>query len=128
MSIYVKTSTGVSNISESAIQFVKNQHYYQVYDMCHKLIRVVSGNIGAKPTGEDYVLLFTQAELCKMFDTTDVDIGRLSVTTYNGNGENVLMNFYSIMAWKGDLYQYFTGKPNGAITINYRLVYVYPSA
>mgnify|MGYP007106419798 CR=1 FL=1 len=127
MSVYVKTNNGVSNISESAIQFVKNTSYYQIYDMCHKLIRVVSGSIGAKSTGEDYVLLFTQAELRKMFDTTDVDIRRLSITTYNGNGENVLMNFYSIMAWKNDLYQYFTGKPSGAITVNYRLVYVYPS-
>lgn len=128
MSIYVKTNLGASNVSESMIQFVKNENYCQVYDIGHKLIRVVSGSRNYKPSGQDYVLLFTQAELCKMFDTTHVYTHRLHITTCNGDGESVPMNFYSIMVWRDDLYQYFTGKPSGAaISIQYRLVYVYPN-
>ena len=127
MSVYVKTNLGVSNVSESMIQFVRNKEYSQCYDIGHKLIRVVSGSRNYKSNGQDYVLLFTQDELREMFDTTYVYTGRLSITTCNGNGESVMMNFYSIMVWKNDLYQYFTGKPSGVITINYRLVYVYPT-
>lgn len=128
MSIYVKTNLGVSNVSESMIQFVENNHFSQIYDIGHKLIRVASGSKFASPTGNDHVLLFTQAQLSKMFGTSQVDTARLSITTCNGDGEGITMNVYNIMVWKGDLYQYFTGKPSsGVITINYRLVYVYPT-
>lgn len=127
MSIYVKTNLGVSNVSESMIQFVENKPYSQIYDIGHKLIRVASGYKLASATGNnDYVLLFTQDELSTKFSTAQVDTARLSITTCNGDGESITMNLYNIMVWKGDVYQYFTGKPSGLITINYRLVYVYP--
>lgn len=127
MSIYVKTNLGVSNVSESMIQFVENKPYSQIYDIGHKLIRVASGYKLASATGNnDYVLLFTQDELSTKFSTAQVDTSRLSITTCNGDGESITMNLYNIMVWKGDVYQYFTGKPSGLITINYRLVYVYP--
>lgn len=128
MSVYVKTNLGVSNVSESMIQFVENDDYSQVYDISHKLIRVVSGSSIAEAKGKDYVLLFTQDQLSKMFDTALVKTSRLSITTCNGDGGSTLVNFYSIMVWKGHLYQYFTGTLSGYIRINYRLVYVYPSA
>nr|DAQ11226.1 MAG TPA: hypothetical protein [Bacteriophage sp.] len=127
MSIYVKTNLGASNVSESMIQFVENKPYSQIYDIGHKLIRVASGSKFVSATGNDYVLLFTQDQLSKMFGTAQVDTARLGITTCNGDGESITMNFYNIMVWKGDLYQYFTGKPSGLITINYRLVYVYPA-
>lgn len=127
MSVYVKTNNGVSNISESAIQFVKNENYYQVYDICHKLIRVVSGSIFVRATGQNYALLYSQAQLCKMFDTTRVDTCRLSITTYNGDGDSNPMNFYSIVVFNDDLYQYFQREFSGEVRINYRFVYVYPS-
>lgn len=127
MSIYVKTNLGVSNVSESMSQFVENKPYSQIYDIGHKLIRVASGYKLASATGNnDYVLLFTQDELSTKFSTAQVDTSRLSITTCNGDGESITMNLYNIMVWKGDVYQYFTGKPSGLITINYRLVYVYP--
>lgn len=127
MSIYVKTNLGVSNVSESMIQLVENKYDYQVYDICHKLIRIVSGSIVVEATGKDYVLLFTQDKLCEIFDTTSVYTTRLSITTYNGDGEDIPVNLYNIMVWKGNLYQYFTGTLSGSVRINYRLVYVYPS-
>ncbi len=126
MSIYVKTNLGVSSVSESMIQFVENKPYSQIYDIGHKLIRVSSGSRLASATGNDYVLLFTQAQLSTMFGTAQVDTDRLSITTCNGDGEILTMNLYNVMVWKGDLYQYFTDKPSGLIKINYRLVYVYP--
>lgn len=126
MSIYVKTNLGVSNVSASMIQFVENKPYSQVYDIGHKLIRVASGCRLASATGNDYVLLFTQDQLSTMFSTAQVDTARLGITTCNGDGEILTMNLYNIMVWKGDIYQYFTGKPSGLIKINYRLVYVYP--
>lgn len=127
MSIYVKTNLGASNVSASMIQFVENKPYSQIYDIGHKLIRVASGCKLASANGNnDYVLLFTQAELSTLFSTAQVDTARLGITTCNGDGEIVTMNLYNIMIWKGDLYQYFTGKPSGLIKINYRLVYVYP--
>lgn len=128
MSIYVKTSTGVSNVSESMIQFVENNSNYQVYDICHKLIRVVSGSIVVRATGQDYALLYSQAQLRKIFDTTQVDTFRLNITTYNGDGDSNPINFYSIVVFNDDLYQYFKKEFSGHVRINYRLVYVYPSA
>lgn len=70
MSIYVKTTLGVSNVSESMIQFVENKPYSQIYDIGHKLIRVASGSKLVSATGNDYVLLFTQDQLSKMFGTS----------------------------------------------------------
>ena len=126
MSIYVKTNLGVSNVSESMIQFVENKSYSQIYDIGHKLIRVASGSKLVSATGTTYVLLFTQDELSTKFGIAQVDTARLSITTCNGDGVSVTMNLYNIMVWQGDVYQYFTDKPSGPITINYRLVYVYP--
>ena len=128
MSIYVKTNLGVSSVSESMIQFVENKPYSQIYDIGHKLIRVASGYRLASGNGTDYVLLFTQDQLSVMFSTAHVDTARLGITTCNGDGESLTMNFYNTMVWKGDIYQYFTGKPSEGllITVNYRLVYVYP--
>lgn len=127
MSIYVKTSIGVSNVVESMIQFVENSLDYQVYDIGHKLIRVVSGSMVVDAENKNYVLFVSYDNLCKLLDTTQVDTSRLSVTTYNGDGKSISVNFYSIMNWKGNLYQYFTGTVPGSVRINYRLVYVYPS-
>ena len=128
MSVYVKTDSGVSNVSESMIQFVENSSDYQVYDICHKLIRVVSGSIVVRATGQDYALLYSQAQLRKMFDTTRVDTCRLSITTYNGDGDSNPTSFYNIIVFNDDLYQYFKKEFSGQVRINYRMVYVYPSA
>lgn len=127
MSVYVKTNLGVSNVSESMIQFVENNYDYQVYDICHKLIRVVSGSSVVTCTGKDYVLFVSYDNLCKLFSTTQVDSSRLSVTTYNGDSVNNPSKFYAIQNWKGDLYQYFSTATSGTVRINYRLVYVYPT-
>ena len=127
MSIYVKTSTSVSSVLESMIQFVENNYDYQVYDIGHKLIRVVSGSVVIDGIGTDYVLFASQDKLRKMFDTTQVDVTRLSVTTCNGDSVSNAVKFYAIQNWKGDLYQYFHTAMSGQIRINYRLVYVYPS-
>lgn len=127
MSIYVKTNLGANNVSECMIQFIQNDDYSQVYDIGHKLIRVVSGSIVAEAKGNDYVLLFSQAQLSKMFDTEMVITSRLSITTCNGDGESTPVSFYSIMVWKDHIYQYFTSTLSGSIRINYRVVYVYPT-
>lgn len=127
MSIYVKTNLGVSNVSESMIQFVENNYDYQVYDIGHKLIRVASGSVVVDCTGKDYVLFLSYDNLCKLFDTTQVDISRLSVITYNGDSVSNPSKFYAIQSWGGHLYQYFSSAASGSIRINYRLVYVYPT-
>lgn len=60
MSIYVKTNLGVSNVSESIIQFVENKPYSQIYDIGHKLIRVASGSRSVDSTRKFLIICYTE--------------------------------------------------------------------
>lgn len=110
-------------------QMLLNTDEQQIYTMYGGRVKVVSGTMIvdiAMNTG--YTALFSLEQLKSLFGD-DYVAPRLSIKTYNGDDVAQEVHFYAPEIWRGGIFQYFyPTNREGAMRVNYRLEYVYPSA
>lgn len=107
---------------------IKNADEQQIYTLYGGLVKVVTGTMVVNISMNiGYAKLFSVEQLKNWFGD-DYTPTRLSIKTYNGDDVAQEVHFYAPEIWNGEIFQYFypTNK-EGAMRVNYRLEYVYPS-
>ena len=115
----------VAELNSNKIKIIKNDDTQQIYDLYGGKIRVTSGSAVKTVSGTDYICLFNQDELIKIFGQT-YGTPRLSITTYNGDNSATDTRFLGAEIWQGHIYQFFGQKLSCSVRINYRIVCIYP--
>ena len=116
----------LAELNSKSGEVAQNNTTQQVYSLLGGALIVVGGTKRVTLSSEnDYIRLFTKAELQELFGT-GFDPQRLTIITNNGDALITDVHLYEPEYWQsngGSYYQYYYPKIGGDCRINYLMVY-----
>ena len=123
---YFVDAKAVKELNSKSGEVAQNNTTQQVYILLGGALIVVGGTKRVTLSSEnDYIRLFTKAELQELFGT-GFDPQRLTIITNNGDALITDVHLYEPEYWQsngGSYYQYYYPKIGGDCRINYLMVY-----